>query len=735
MNLTYRSVILLFMVILLLSQGLSQPPVIKDSENNSRDTLTVAAEPEYPPYSFVNQEGNPEGLAIDLMKEAAKAAGLNVKFKIGVWSHIKQELANGQIDALPLVGRTPEREELFDFTMPYLSLHGAVFVREENTSIKSLDDLKNKEIIVMKGDNAEEFVRREELSEKIFTVKTFTEAFKKLESGQHDAIITQRIMGIELLDKLGIESIKPLDIQIPEFRQDFCFAVKEGDDQLLVKLNEGLSVIIANGTYDKIRNKWLGPKEEHFISKEQLWEIALFVLLPLLIIAIIGWIFFLRREVKNRTSQLNKEIEQHKASLDKLQIKQKQLTKSEEQIRLLLNSTAEGIYGINRNGECTFMNRSALMMLGFDSTNQVLGKNMHNLIHHTKEDGSSCSIEECNIFKALREGKGTYSDKEIFWHSNGNTFPVEYYSYPIKQNNEVTGAVITFSNITEKKQAQRELLQLKNDLENQVAERTAELNEKVQKLNKSQKAMLYMVEDLNKMTEDLKKERQKLKESNKELEAFAYSISHDLRAPLRAINGYSAFLQEDFSKELGQEGSRYIQVIKENASKMDHLITDLLNLSRVSRSELKFVTVDMNERIKTILQEIISEDERKEFEIHIGELPKVKCDSRLIRQVWQNLLGNALKYSANSKIKKIEIDAQEKDKEIVFSVKDHGAGFNAKYKNKLFGVFQRLHRENEFEGTGVGLAIVQRIIHRHGGNVWAEGEQNKGAVFYFSLLK
>ena len=487
--------------------------------------------------------------------------------------------------------------------------------------------------------------------------------------------------------------------------------------------------------YYKIRNKWLGPDKGQFFTKEQLWNIALFGFLPLLFIAVLAWIVLLRREVRNRTKQLNKEIEEHKASLDELYTKQKQLTESEEHIRLLLNSTAEGIYGINLNGECTFMNTSALMMLGFHSTDEVMGKNMHNLIHHTKEDGTSYSIEKCLIFKALKESQGTFSDKEVFWQKNGTSFPVEYYSYPIVQNNEVTGAVVTFLDITEKKKAQDELIQLKDDLEKLVAERTTELQEKVQKLNKSQKAMLYMVEDLNKMTVSLKEERKKLEDSNKELEAFAYSISHDLRAPLRAINGYSAFLKEDYSNELGQEGARYIQVIRENASKMDILITDLLNLSRVSRSDLNYVMVDMAETAKSIFQEISTEKEQKDFDIQISEVPKAKCDLRLIKLVWQNLLENALKYSANSKTKKIEIDAQEKEQEIIYSVKDFGAGFNEKYKDKLFGVFQRLHRENEFKGTGVGLAVVQRIIHRHGGKVWAEGKQNEGATFYFSLLK
>ncbi|MGM0378095.1 MAG: sensor histidine kinase, partial [Bacteroidota bacterium] len=270
-----------------------------------------------------------------------------------------------------------------------------------------------------------------------------------------------------------------------------------------------------------------------------------------------------------------------------------------------------------------------------------------------------------------------------------------------------------------------------------VAERTAELQEKVEKLDKSQKAMLYMVEDLNNITAELKAERRKLEFTNRELEAFTYSVSHDLRAPLRAINGYSNFLIEDYAPKLDEEGKRFIETIRANATKMDRLISDLLNLSRVSRTSLNYSEVDMKATAISIFREIASAEEQRTFDFSVNEMPAVKGDLNLLKQVWQNLIGNALKYSSKSDIKRIEIGTAESENknEIVFYVKDYGAGFDAKYVNKLFGVFQRLHKEEEFEGTGVGLALVQRIIHRHGGRAWAEGELNKGAAFWFSVPK
>jgi PAS domain S-box-containing protein len=729
-----RVCIFLPVILLLFSLHTLAQQKYTDSLNEvTSDTIYIASEPDYPPFCIVNENGNADGFSVDIFTAAADAVRLSVVIKVGVWNYIKQELAEGKIDALPLVGRTPEREEHYDFTMSYLSLHGAVFVRKGTERIQSLADLKGKEIVVMKGDNAEEFVRRENISDKIFTTKTFEEAFKELAQGKYDAVINQRITGLKLLDEMGIESIVALDFQIPQFRQDFCFAVKKGNTMLLSRLNEGLSIIIANGTFEEIRIKWFGPADKSAIDLLRMAKTVLFILIPVILILVLLWIYFLRSQVKKRTQRLNEEIEEHKQTLNSLENQQKELKESEEQIRLLLNSTAEGIYAIDNHGKCTLVNKAALIALGYSSQQEMLGKNMHKLIHHTRADGTKCELESCEIYKTFKDGAEVHHENEVFWKAGGSSFLVEYYSHPIRKNGKVTGSVVTFWDITERKKAENELIRLKNHLGKEVDQRTAELADKLQKLDKSQRAMLYMVEDLNQITQALKQEKAKLKAANTELEAFTYSVSHDLRAPLRAINGFSKFLLEDYADKLDEEGQRFISTIRENAAKMDKLITDLLNLSRVSRASLNITDVDMKNLALAAFKDISDEEEQNTFEFLVSDLPEVSCDSSLMKQVWQNLIGNALKYSAKSETKKIEIGTKKNNTEHTFYIKDKGAGFNNKYKHKLFGVFQRLHHENEFEGTGVGLTIVQRIIQRHGGKVWAEGEISKGATFYFSL--
>lgn len=237
---------------------------------------------------------------------------------------------------------------------------------------------------------------------------------------------------------------------------------------------------------------------------------------------------------------------------------------------------------------------------------------------------------------------------------------------------------------------------------------------------------------LNQLNEDLKAKNMDLESSNKELEAFTYSVSHDLRAPLRIISGFSGMLKDDYGSLLDDEGKRMLSTISKNSEKMGDLIDSLLEFSRLGRRNLKKTTVNMNKLVKEVLEDL-QVDNNTKVELAIRNLPKVKGDSDLLKQVFINLLSNAIKYSGKKERPIIEIGADNKKDEIIYWVKDNGSGFDMKYKDKLFGVFQRLHRDKEFEGTGIGLAIVHRIITRSGGNVWAESQINQGATFFVSL--
>ncbi len=232
----------------------------------------------------------------------------------------------------------------------------------------------------------------------------------------------------------------------------------------------------------------------------------------------------------------------------------------------------------------------------------------------------------------------------------------------------------------------------------------------------------------------IKKSEEKLLAVNRELEAFSYSVSHDLRAPLRAIGGYATILIEDYKDVIDADGNGFLKSMLQSSKTMGNLIDDLLAFSRLGRSEMVVSEIDMNSLVKTVVFEQLKNDAEK-IDIQILNLPSAIGQPTLIKQVWVNLISNAVKYSQHKPNQKIEISSFQKNGQTVYFIKDNGVGFDMQYYNKLFGVFQRLHSKEEFEGTGIGLAIVQKVISRHNGTVWAESKINEGSTFYFSLPK
>jgi len=408
------------------------------------------------------------------------------------------------------------------------------------------------------------------------------------------------------------------------------------------------------------------------------------------------------RDITER-KRLDEELESYRNHLEKLVLERTQEIENLRKLNALtLEALGEGVCSINAQGKITLINPAAAKMLGHENVD-ILGCTICSVFQPCDKDGIPMAEEDCTLFATLRDGTNRRSADEYFKRKDGSYFPVEYICTPIIEGTKTTGSVIVFNDITERKKAEREIREFNAELESRVKERTAQLTA-----------------------------------ANQELEAFAYSVSHDLRSPLRSINGFSAIIQDQFSDQLEPDAKRYFKMIQKSASMMGILVDDLLDFSRLGRQGLNKTQVDVTSLVKEILSSMKSEIDQRKIKIILHSLPDAEADPVLIRQVYVNLISNAIKFTRDVAKAQIEIgynknQPHQNENLSCYYVKDNGVGFDMKFYDKLFGVFQRLHRAEDYEGTGVGLAIVDRIIKKHGGTIWAYSEVEKGTSFYFTL--
>jgi PAS domain S-box-containing protein len=388
--------------------------------------------------------------------------------------------------------------------------------------------------------------------------------------------------------------------------------------------------------------------------------------------------------------------------LAQIEAQNRSLQENEAQLQTIIENLGEGLAVSNLEGQLLHFNRAALELHGFASLEECRRhlNEFARIFELSTLDGAVLPLADWPLARILRGETLHHLEVNIRrlqgdWRrvfEYGGTLVADGAGRPMM-------AVVTIADITERKRAAEEIRALNQDLERRVVARTAQLQV-----------------------------------ANQELEAFSYSVSHDLRAPLRHIDGFAQLLDKHAGAALDEKGRRYLGTIADSAKRLGLLIDELLVFSRMGRAEMRASEVDTGTMVAEARRDLQAEAQDRAIEWSVGELPGVRADPAMLRQVWLNLLGNAVKYTRHQPAARIEVFHQPNGaREHVFGVRDNGAGFDMKYADKLFGVFQRLHSQSEFEGTGIGLANVRRIVQRHGGRTWAEGRVGGGATFYFSL--
>lgn len=627
--------------------------------------------------------GQPAGIFVDLMKEIADEEGWTLVWVPGTFAEGLKALEAGRIDLMPDVAYSAERAVTFDFHKTPVVESWSYVYAAPGESIAKISDLQGKRVAVLKDSiqeaELEQMAKGFGYDIKLVPTASLQDAFSLAATLTVDAAIANYFFGDYFYKSYALTKTPIVFSPSPLF-----YAARKGANaDLLEAIDRDLDAWIAepNSVYYQTLARYT-TKEA--ISGLPVWVWWAVGGVGVLLLVSGANIVLLRWRVRVATRQLT---DAHAA-----------VAKAEEKLRLAVEAAEEGIFDWNpktREAEWTPRN---FTMLGYDPGEFPVDSDAWAALIHP-EDRETVVGEEMRL---LGVGDRSFSVLYRMRTKGGDWMWISSRGRAVEVDGEgdAVRVVGTNADVTELKRAEDEVRVLNAELELRVAQRTAQLEE-----------------------------------VNQELEAFSYSVSHDLRAPLRHISGYVDLIVSRSRDELSEKTKHYLDNVALSVVQMGALIDDLLKFSRTNRMEMRKGDVDTDAVVAKVRASLADDTAGRDIEWNVPPLPHVTGDEALLAIVWSNLIDNAVKYTRGRSPAKIDISAEETPDETVFAVRDNGAGFDMQYAAKLFGVFQRLHTAAEFEGTGIGLANVRRIVDRHGGRAWAEAEPGKGATFRFSIPK
>ncbi|MFC2096291.1 transporter substrate-binding domain-containing protein [Bacteroidota bacterium] len=651
------------------------------SKSFQNDTIYFKANYDYPPYQLIDEHNNPSGFSVEILDAIAKTMGLNVKLELDTWSQVRLDLENKKIDGVVAMSFSTERSKTVNFSASFIYITHSIFTRKDS-DLKSVDDIKNKQVIVVKGDIMHDYLIANNFTKYIIPVKNYQTALRLLSAGEYDCALINKLHGQYAIKEFNLSNLTPVGGSMQP--KEICFAIIKGREDVLAQINDGLQIIKSTGEYDQIYDKWFGIYEKTEL-RTQLFRIISWILIPFLVllITILFWSWTLRKQVALKTSELLNELNERKKA-------EKQLLQEKSLLSSMVNAIPDLIFYKNKDNTYIGCNDAFCKFNNMKSTD-IIGKN----------DFDIFPLEDAR--KYFESDQKLIDDKQSFrqesWETSvsGEKYLLDTLKVPFTdENGNPLGIVGICHDITER----------------------------------------YKTEI------DLKNAKEKAEESDRLKSSFLANMSHEIRTPMNAIIGFSDLLVDPDTET--DEREELVTHINNNCNTLLHLIDDIIDLAKIEADELTVFIKDTD--INTVLQEAhetFNEAKKKLDKKHIEIVLDndqfkdnfhLKTDPYRLRQILTNITDNALKYSEVGTIN-IGYKILSDIKLVEFYIKDTGIGIPKDKQDEIFQRFNKIetNKSKLYRGTGLGLTITQNLVERLGGTIRVESEVDKGSTFYFTL--